>query len=96
MCIRDRCGTTTFIVDPHESANVSGTSGIDYILEQTEDVPANVYVMMPSCVPATHVDDNGCAITPGKMKAYLDHPRILGLGEVMDAVSVVNGTVRCV
>ena len=48
-----QCGTTTFIVDPHESANVSGTDGIDYILDQTEDAPANVYVMMPSCVPAT-------------------------------------------
>ena len=49
-----QCGTTTFIVDPHESANVSGTDGIDYILDQTEKVPANVYVMMPSCVPAMH------------------------------------------
>ncbi len=88
-----QCGTTTFIVDPHESANVSGTAGIDYILEQTEEVPANVYVMMPSCVPATHVDDNGCILTAGKMKAYLEHPRILGLGEVMDAVSVINGSV---
>lgn len=88
-----QCGTTTFIVDPHESANVSGTAGIDYILEQTEDVPANVYVMMPSCVPATHVDDNGCTLTAGKMKSYLNNPRILGLGEVMDAVSVINGSV---
>ena len=88
-----QCGTTTFIVDPHESANVSGTAGIDYILEQTEDVPANVYVMMPSCVPATHVDDNGCILTAGKMKTYLENPRILGLGEVMDAVSVINGSV---
>lgn len=88
-----QCGTTTFIVDPHESANVSGTDGIDYILEQTEDVPANVFVMIPSCVPATHVDDNGCVLTAGKMKAYLDNPRILGLGEVMDAVSVVKGSV---
>ena len=88
-----QCGTTTFIVDPHESANVSGTDGIDYILDQTADVPANVYVMMPSCVPATHVDDNGCVLTAGRMKGYLDHPRILGLGEVMDAVSVVNGNV---
>lgn len=86
-------GTTTFIVDPHESANVSGTDGIDYILEQTETVPANVYVMMPSCVPSTHVDDNGAAVSAGKMKAYLDNPRILGLGEVMDAVSVVEGSV---
>lgn len=88
-----QCGTTTFIVDPHESANVSGTAGIDYILEQTEQVPANVFVMMPSCVPATHVDDNGCVLTAGKMKSYLEHPRILGLGEVMDAVSVINGNV---
>ena len=88
-----QCGTTTFIVDPHESANVSGTDGIDYILDQTEDAPANVYVMMPSCVPATHVDDNGCLLTAGKMKSYLDHPRILGLGEVMDAPSVINGSI---
>ena len=88
-----QCGTTTFIVDPHESANVSGTDGIDYILDQTEDAPANVYVMMPSCVPATHVDDNGCTLTAGKMKGYLDHPRILGLGEVMDASSVINGSI---
>lgn len=88
-----QCGTTTFIVDPHESANVSGADGIDYILEQTEDAPANVYVMMPSCVPATHVDDNGCILSAGKMKAYLDNPRILGLGEVMDAFSVINGSV---
>ena len=88
-----QCGTTTFIVDPHESANVSGTDGIDYILDQTEDAPANVYVMMPSCVPATHVDDNGCTLTAGKMKGYLDHPRILGLSEVMDAPSVINGSI---
>lgn len=88
-----QCGTTTFIVDPHESANVSGTQGIDYILEQTEEVPANVYVMMPSCVPATSVDDNGCTLTAGKMKGYLENPRILGLGEVMDALSVINGAV---
>ena len=87
------CGTTTFIVDPHESANVSGTDGIDYILKQTEDSPANVYVMMPSCVPATHVDDNGASLTAGKMRAYLDNRRILGLGEVMDAASVVQGSV---
>ena len=88
-----QCGTTTFIADPHESANVSGTDGIDYILDQTEDAPANVYVMMPSCVPATHVDDNGCLLTAGRMKGYLDHPRILGLGEVMDAPSVINGSI---
>ena len=85
-----QCGTTTFIVDPHESANVSGTDGIDYILDQTEDVEANVFVMMPSCVPATAIDDNGCTITAQDMVPYLSNRRILGLGEVMDYISVVN------
>ncbi len=85
------CGTTTFIVDPHEAANVSGTDGIDYILKQTEASPANVYVMMPSCVPATDIDDNGCELTAAKMKPYLKEPRILGLGEVMNDPGVVYG-----
>ena len=86
-----RHGTTTFIVDPHESANVSGLAGIDYILDQTEDVKANVYVMMPSCVPATAIDDNGCTLTAEDMVPYLHNSRILGLGEVMDSISVVQG-----
>ncbi|MGI6069207.1 MAG: adenine deaminase [Blautia sp.] len=86
-----QCGTTTFIVDPHESANVAGLSGIDYILEQTKQVPANVYVMMPSCVPSTAVDDNGCCLTADMMAPYLENPRILGLGEVMDHISVIEG-----
>ena len=85
-----RHGTTTFIVDPHESANVSGLKGIDYILNQTEDVEANVFVMMPSCVPATAIDDNGCTITAQDMVPYLNNRRILGLGEVMDYISVVT------
>lgn len=85
------CGTTTFIVDPHEAANVSGTEGIDYILDQTEHSPANVFVMMPSCVPATKYDDNGCLLTAEKMAPYLSSPRILGLGEVMNAPGVIRG-----
>lgn len=85
------CGTTTFIVDPHEAANVSGLAGIDYILDQTENVPANVFVMMPSCVPATEVDDNACKITAESMIPYLQNKRILGLGEVMDYGAVIEG-----
>lgn len=85
------CGTTTFIVDPHEAANVTGTEGIDYILDQTEHSPANVFVMMPSCVPATEYDDNGCLLTAEKMAPYLSSPRILGLGEVMNAPGVIHG-----
>ena len=84
-------GTTTFIVDPHEAANVSGTDGIDYILEQTEDVGANVFVMLPSCVPSAKGEDNGYELTADKMRRYLGHPRVLGLGEVMDSSAVING-----
>ena len=91
VTVASRHGTTTFIVDPHESANVSGLAGIDYILDQTENVKANVYVMMPSCVPATGIDDNGCTLTAEDMASYLNNRRILGLGEVMDSVSVVQG-----
>lgn len=85
-----QCGTTTYIVDPHEAANVSGADGIDYILDETADVPANVYVMMPSCVPSLPFEDNGCTFDANEMRKYLDNPRVLGLGEVMDYVSTVN------
>lgn len=83
-------GTTTFIVDPHEACNVSGSAGIDYILQQSEKSPANVYLMLPSCVPATKIDDNGAVFSAKDMLPYLENPRILGLGEVMDAESVIN------
>lgn len=82
-------GTTTYIADPHECANVCGPAGIDYILEQTEHVPANVFVMMPSCVPSASFEENGCKLTANEMAAYVGHPRVLGLGEVMDYRSVV-------
>ena len=83
-----KSGTTTFIVDPHEAANVVGCAGIDYILDRTEGLDANVYIMMPSCVPATDFEDNGCTLGAAQMKPYLSHPRVLGLGEVMDCGKV--------
>lgn len=83
-------GTTTFIVDPHEAANVSGKAGIDYILDQTAKCQANVFVMMPSCVPSAPFEDNGCRMDAEDMKPYLTNPRILGLGEVMDCPAVLR------
>ncbi len=84
-------GTTTFMVDPHEAANVSGTRGIDYLLEQTKNSPAHVYIMMASCVPATVIDDNGASLTADEMAPYLSNRRVLGLGEVMDCMAVIEG-----
>lgn len=85
-----RQGTTTFIVDPHEAVNVSGTAGLEFYLDQTADVQANVYFMLPSCVPAMSFEDNGFHFTAVAMAPYASHPRILGLGEVMDAQSVIG------
>ena len=87
-------GTTTFIVDPHEACNVSGADGVNYILDQTEKSPANVFVMLPSCVPATDIDDNGCMFAANDMYPFVGNPRILGLGEVMDSDAVLNADPR--
>lgn len=89
-----KSGTTTFVVDPHEAANVAGIQGIDYILDQTENALGNVFVMIPSCVPATDFEDSGAILTSKDMEKYLNHPRILGLAEVMDTRSVINGNVE--
>ena len=84
-------GTTTFIVDPHEAANVSGRDGIDYILDQTKKCQAHVYVMIASCVPATSMDDNGVRLSARDMEGYLKNRRVLGLGEVMNMTDVIEG-----
>lgn len=77
-------GTTTIIADPHEIVNVAGKTGLNYLLNATEHIPLNVYVMLPSSVPATPFESNGAGpFLAADMQAYLDHPRILGLGEVM-------------
>lgn len=84
-------GTTTYIVDPHEAVNVSGIAGLEYYLEQTSHVQGNVYFMLPSCVPSMSFEDNGFAFTAKEMMPFVNHPRILGLGEVMDVQAVING-----
>lgn len=90
ICQAAACGTTTFIADPHEAANVAGTAGIDFMLAQTEGVGANVFFMLPSCVPATQEEDNGCTLAAADMGQYMANPRILGLGEVMDYCAVTS------
>ncbi len=82
-------GTTTVIADPHEIANVSGLQGIEYMLEATDGLPMNVYFMIPSCVPATPFDEAGAVISAKDIEKYLDNPRILGLGEMMNYPGVV-------
>ena len=84
-------GTTTVIADPHEIVNVCGTAAVDYLLEATEELPLNVYLMLPSSVPATPFETNGAAFGAAEMEPYLSHPRVLGLGEVMNYPAAIGG-----
>lgn len=86
------CGTTTIIADPHEIANVHGLDGIRYILESTESSCVKVYVMLPSCVPATNatIETNGALLTANELEKLINHPRVLGLGEMMNFSGVIN------
>lgn len=83
-------GTTTVIADPHEIANVLGIPGIRFMLDASENIPLNVHVMLPSCVPATIHEKSGAILSADDLSTLKDHPRVLGLGEVMDYVAVIN------
>ncbi|MCF6459682.1 adenine deaminase [Clostridium sp. Cult3] len=84
-------GVTTIIADPHEIANVKGLDGIRYILEESEDLPLDVYVMLPSCVPATPFENSGAVLQAEDLKELMEEERVLGLGEMMNYPGVVNG-----
>ncbi|MFT9495175.1 adenine deaminase [Anaerosolibacter sp.] len=84
-------GTTTIIADPHEIANVCGLEGIRYILDESKELPLSVFIMLPSCVPATSFENSGAVLDAEKLKELMDHPRVLGLGELMDYPAVING-----
>jgi adenine deaminase len=84
-------GTTSIIADPHEIANVCGTDGIQYMLDQTEWLPLSVFIMMPSCVPCTAFETSGAKLIARDLEPFMDHPRVLGLAEVMDYVATVEG-----
>lgn len=83
-------GTTTVIADPHEIANVLGIDGIEYILEASEDLPLDVFIMLPSCVPATEFETSGARLEAEDLKELIDHSRVLGLGEVLNFQGVIN------
>ena len=84
-------GTTTVITDPHEIANVMGTDGIEYMLQATEDLPVDVRFMLPSCVPATPMDESGANLDYRAIDSFSDHPRVQGLAEMMNFVGAING-----
>lgn len=83
------CGTTAIVADPHEIANVCGLSGIAYMLEASENLPMSVYIMLPSCVPSTGFDETGAVLEAENLAVLYNHPRVLGLGEMMNYPGVL-------
>jgi adenine deaminase len=84
-------GTTAVIADPHEIANVMGLDGIRYMLDSSRDLPLDVYIMLPSCVPASHLETAGARLTASDLSILIDEERILGVGEMMNFPSVLKG-----
>ena len=84
-------GTTTVVTDPHEIANVMGTDGIEYMLQATEDLPVDVRFMLPSCVPATPLDESGAILDYRSLDSFYDHPRVQGRAEMMNFVGIIAG-----
>lgn len=83
------CGTTTAVCDPHEICNVCGLDGLDYMLEASRNLPADLFFMFPSCVPATPFEHAGDVLLADSVRKRIDDPRILGLGELMNLPGVV-------
>lgn len=84
-------GTTTVITDPHEITNVMGIDGVEYMIQASQSLPIDVHFMMPSCVPATEIDESGAELDCKDIDLYLDNKKVLGLAEMMNYVGVING-----
>lgn len=83
-------GVTTIVADPHEIANVLGEDGIEFMINNGEKGDIDTFFMLPSCVPAVEFEDNGAVLRSENLAKFIDDPRVLGLGEVMDVNAVTS------
>lgn len=82
-------GTTSVVVDPHELANVLGTAGVEYMLQASKNLPLGVYVVMPSCVPASPFESCAQPLEACDFTELLSRQRVLGIAEMMNYPAVV-------
>jgi adenine deaminase len=82
-------GTTTVIADPHEIANVAGTEGLEFMLQEAQDLPIDIFTMLPSCVPATPRDRGGAVLSARDLARFIGRKGVLGIGEVMNVPGVL-------
>lgn len=81
-------GTTAVVTDPHEIANVAGCAGIDFMLKYTENMTLEVFFVVPSCVPATGLDEAGACLEASDIEPFYENPRVIGLAEMMNSFGV--------
>src|SRR5215831_14577278 len=84
-------GTGAAVIDPHEYANVLGLDGIRYVLESTKNLPLDFFIMLPSCVPATHLETAGARVTADDLRLMIADERIAGIAELMNYPGVYLG-----
>jgi len=84
-------GTTALITDLHEIANVCGLEGIRYVLNRARRLPFDLFLMAPSCVPATRLETSGASLGPDEIRQVLGWKDCIGLGEVMNFPGVLSG-----
>jgi adenine deaminase len=82
-------GTTSVVIDPHEIANVLGREGIHFMAESAKGIPLNIFIMVPSCVPATHMETSGATLKAADLKPLLKEPWAIGLAEMMNFPGVI-------
>ena len=84
-------GTGAMVIDPHEYANVLGLDGIRYVLESTKNLAVDFFIMLPSCVPATHLETAGAKLTADDLKLMISYERVAGVAELMNFPGVFLG-----
>jgi adenine deaminase len=82
-------GTTSVVIDPHEIANVLGQEGVRFMAKSATGAPLNVFIMIPSCVPATHMETSGAVLRANDLKPLLKEPWAIGLAEMMNFPGVI-------
>lgn len=86
-------GVTGAVCDPHELANVAGAAGVQWLLERSAELPFDLWLTAPSCVPATRLETSGCTILLEDIATLLEEPRVVGVAELMAYLGVIGGDV---
>jgi len=82
-------GTTSIVIDPHEIANVYGREGLRFMAESARGIPLNVFIMLPSCVPATDMETSGATLNASDLRPFFREPWAIGLAEMMNFPGVI-------